>query len=108
MKAIRVGIAVLVAFTVLAHGAVEVWSQSVLEIGAAVLLFLWGILALRQRKIEIRWNPLYLPMVGFGGLVLLQWLFGLSVYNYLTKLEFLKMCDDFLIFLLEVQVFRTT
>ncbi len=108
MKAIRVGIAVLVAFSVLAHGAVEVWSQSVLEIGAAVLLLLWGILALRQRKIEIRWNPLYLPMVGFGGLVVLQWLFGLSVYPYLTKLELLKLCAYFLLFFLAVQVFRTT
>ena len=107
MKAIRVGIAVLVAFSVLAHGATEVWSQSVLEIGAAVLLLLWGILALRQRKIEIRWNPLYLPMVGFGGLVLLQWLFGLSVYPYLTKLELLKLAAYLLLFFLAVQSFRT-
>ncbi len=107
MKAIRVGIAVLVAFSVLAHGATEVWSQSVLEIGAAVLLLLWGILALRQRKIEIRWNPLYLPMVGFGGLVVLQWLFGLSVYPYLTKLELLKLAAYLLLFFLAVQSFRT-
>ena len=107
MKAIRVGIAVLVAFSVLAHGATEVWSQSVLEIGAAVLLLLWGILALRQRKIEIRWNPLYLPMVGFGGLVVLQWLFGLSVYPYLTKLELLKLAAYLLLFFLAVQSFRS-
>ena len=38
MKAIRIGICVLLAFSVLAHGAVEPWSEAVLEIGAAVLL----------------------------------------------------------------------
>ena len=106
MSAIRVGIAVLVGFSVLAHGAVEVWSQALLEIGAALLFLLWAVVAFRRRQVELRWNWLYLPMLGFGGFVLVQWLFGLSVYPHLTKIEFLKLSTYFLFFFLAVQSFR--
>lgn len=108
MTAIRVGIVVLVAFSVSAHGGVETWSESVLEIGAAALFVLWGFHVLRQRQVKIRWNVLYLPMLGFGGLVVAQWLFGLSVYPFLTGIELLKLAAYFIIFFLAVQSFRTT
>ena len=36
MRAIRVGICVLVTFSVLAHGVVEPWSEAVLEVGAGM------------------------------------------------------------------------
>ena len=43
MKAIRVGICLLVTFAVLAHGTVEPWSEAVLEVGAAVLVLFWAL-----------------------------------------------------------------
>ncbi len=108
MTAVRVGIGFLVAFAVLSHGAVEVWSQSVLDIGAGVLLLWWGLFALRERRVEIHLNPLFLPLMGLGGIVLIQWLSGLSVYPYLTKVEFLKLAAYIVLVFLAVQSFRNS
>ena len=107
MRAIRVGICSLVAFSVVAHGAVELWSATMLEIGAASLFLLWGILATRRRQVEIRWNWLYLPLLGLGGLALVQRLVGLSVYPYATKIELLKAGAYLLFFFLTVESFHT-
>jgi O-antigen ligase len=107
MTAIRVGICSLVAFAILAHGAVETWSSSVLEIGAASLFLLWGVVALRARQVEIRWNWLYLPLLTLGGFVCLQRLIGLSVYPYATKIELLKAGAYLLLFFLSLESFET-
>ncbi len=50
MTAVRLDICVLVGFSVFAHGAVEAWSESTLEIGAAALFLLWGIIASAKRR----------------------------------------------------------
>ena len=64
MKAIRIGICVLVAFAVLAHGAVEPWSEAVLEVGAAALLLLWTWRASVGGEFKVVWNPLLWPLLG--------------------------------------------
>ena len=107
MTPIRVGICSLVAFSVVAHGAVELWSATMLEIGAASLFLLWGILATPRGQVEIRWNSLYLPLLGLGGLALVQRLVGLSVYPYATKIELLKAGAYLLFFFLTVESFQT-
>ena len=107
MRLIRVGICILVTFAVMAHGAVEPWSATMLEIGAASLFLLWGILAIRRREVEIRWNWLYLPLLGLGGLALIQRLAGLSVDPYATKIELLKAGAYLLLFFLTVESFQT-
>jgi O-antigen ligase len=107
MTPIRVGIFSLVALSVLAHGAVEHWSAFILEIGAASLFLLWGVLTLRERRAEIRWNWLYLPLLTLGGYALLQRLAGLSVYPYATQIELLKAGAYLLLFFLTVESFRT-
>ena len=106
MKVLRAGILGLVSFSVLAHGATEVWSQSVLALGAVALIVWWGIVVFRERKVEISWNPLFLPLIGFGTFVFVQWLFGLSVYPHLTRLELLKLVTYFVLFLLMAQSFN--
>jgi O-antigen ligase len=107
MTPIRVGICSLVAFSVLAHGAVETWSAVTLEIGAASLFLLWGVLTLRARRVEIRWNWLYLPLLTLGGFALLQRLAGLSVNPYATKIELLKAGAYVLLFFLTIESFQT-
>ena len=107
MRAIRVGICALVAFAAFAHGAVEPWSEAVLEIGAAILLVLWAALLVRQPQIEIRWTPLGWSLLAFGGFVLVQYAARLTVYPYLTKIELLKLAAYFLLFFLALQAFRT-
>jgi O-antigen ligase len=107
MRIIRIGVYVLVTFAVLAFGAVEVWSSSVLEIGAAILFLWWGFLMSTGRAEEIRWSPVIFPLLGLELLALLQFLIPLSVYPYLTKLELLRMSSYFILLFLSGQAFRT-
>ena len=107
MKALRVGVCILVAFAVLAHGAIEAWSEAVLELGAATLFALWGVLIFRRRQGELRWNQLAGPLLGFGGFALLQYLGRFTFQPYLTKIELLKLAALLLISFVAVQAFRT-
>ena len=107
MKVIRAGIWMLIAFAVLAFGGVEPWGEAILEIGAAALFVFWGILAIRRREAEIHWNWLYPPLLGLGGVALVQYAFGLSVYPYLTWVELLKWGAYVLLVFLALESFRT-
>ncbi len=108
MKVIRIGICLLVGFTVFAHGAVEAWSEAVLEIGAAVLLAIWGVSAFTGRITDWHWNPLGWPLLGLWCLAMLQYVSRLTAYPYLTKIEVLKLGAYLVLFFLTIQAFRTT
>src|SRR5579864_386336 len=90
MKTIRTGICVLAAFAVLAHGAVEPWSEAVLEMGAAVLLFVWAWNALTNNELKLIWNPLLWPLFGFWLVAGFQWAIGITLVPFLTHIELLK------------------
>jgi O-antigen ligase len=107
MRAIRVAICIHIAFAVLSFGGVEPWGAAILEIGAATLFLLWGIVVFRQREAEIHGNFLYLPLLGLGVFAMAQCAFGISVYPYLTRLEILKWAAYVLVFFLTAQSFRT-
>lgn len=107
MKAIRIGLCLLFAFSVLAFGSVEVWPQSILEIGAAALFLFWTVLAYRNPGAKIGWSALNWPLLGLMGIGLLQLLFRGTAYAFLTRLELLKLLAYFLIFFLTTQAFRT-
>jgi len=107
MKGIRIGICALVTFSVFAHGAVEAWSRAVLEIGAAALLLMWAVIAIRGPRVEVRWNTLLWPLAGFSAIVLMQYLARLTVYPYLTEIELLMLAAYLILFFLAVQAFRT-
>jgi O-antigen ligase len=106
MSAIRAGLCLTIAFSVLAFGAVEAWSASILEISAAVLLLLWSILALQERELKIQWNPLNWPLLGFLSIGILQLLLHGTAYAFLTRLELLRLTAYFIVFFLSAQVFR--
>lgn len=107
MKVVRVGICALIAFSVLAFGAVQVWSQSILEIGAALLFLYWALLAYRSPGERVQWNPLNGPLLGFIGIGLLQLLFHGTAYPFLTRVQLLKLAAYFLVFFLSAQAFRS-
>ena len=107
MRTIQVGICVLIAFAVLAFGGAEAWGEAILEIGAAVLLVLWGAIAVRRGQLEIHWNWLYLPVLGLAGFAVLQAMLGLSVYPYATKMELLRWGAYIILCFLAVESFRT-
>ena len=107
MSVLRIGLCFLIAFSVLAFGAVEVWSGSVVEIGAAALFVFWALLAYRNPGVTIQWNPLNWPLLGLIGIGLFQLLFRGTAYPFLTRTELLKLAAYFLIFFLVAQAFRT-
>jgi O-antigen ligase len=106
MKALRGGIFALITFSVLAHGTVEVWSESLLEIGAVVLLALWASVILKNPEVKIRWSPLNWPVLGFLLIGLGQLAFHETAYAFLTRSELLKMTAYFIVFFLVAQAFR--
>jgi len=78
------GIFGLLLFGPLAFGAVEPWSILLLEAGSAGLFLLWVGKQVLEGKMEIRWNPLFLPMGMFGLLILSQLAFRVSAYQHDT------------------------
>ncbi len=107
MSSIRAGVCVLAAFAVLAHGAVEPWSEAVLEIGAAVLLLIWSWKALTDSEVTMVWNPLMWPLLGFGVVAAVQLAAGISLVPFLTRIELLKYSALLALFFLFVQSYRT-
>jgi len=106
MNVIRSGLLFLFAFAVLAFGAVEVWSGSILEIGASLLFIGWAALVFLDDRIRIYWNPLNWPLLGLFGIGLAQLLLHATPYPFLTRVELLKLAAYLLIFFLATQVFR--
>ena len=106
MKVIRIGLLFLFAFSVLAFGAVEVWSESLLEIGAAILLISWAVIVYRDKQSAIQWSPLNWPLLGFIAVGIAQLVFRWTVNPFLTRLELLRLVAYFIVFFLTGQAFR--
>ena len=106
MKLIRAGLWALFVITVLAYGAVEVWSQAVLEVGAGFLFLVWAVIAFLNRSITIIWNPLFWPLLGLLAIGLGQLVFRITPYPFLTRVELMKLIAYLLIFFLCTQAFR--
>lgn len=71
-------------FAPIAFGAVESWSIFVLEMSAVVLVLLWFCKQWLERQVQLRWNPLFLPMAVFAAIVLAQIVFHRSAYLHDT------------------------
>jgi O-antigen ligase len=106
MKVIRVGLCALFVLTVLAYGAVEVWSQSILEAGAGFLFVVWAVSVFRNRSVAIIWNPLCWPLLGLLAIGLGQLIFRITPYPFLTRVELLKLVAYVVVFFLCTQAFR--
>src|SRR5208283_104496 len=87
MTPVRIGICILIAFAVLSYGAVEEWSQAVLEVGAASLLLYWSIQLYRQRAGRIIVSPFFLPLTALSLGILGQIVFHTTASNYNTRVE---------------------
>ena len=106
MKVIRVGLLFLFAFSVFAFGAVEVWAESLLEIGASILLIYWAVRACKDQQPAIRWSPLNWPLMGFIAVGMAQLVFRWTPNPFLTRLELLRLGAYFIVFFLTAQAFR--
>jgi O-antigen ligase len=108
MKPFRIAICCLLAFAVFAFGAVEEWSQAVLEIGAAVLLVLWALRQYRQRVDNLFISPEFLPLCVFALVVLAQLAFHLTASTYDTRVEFQILLTYLIILFLISQAYTRT
>jgi O-antigen ligase len=107
MKILRIGIPLLVAFSVFAFASVEPWAQSFLEIGAVLLLLIWAAWHAFGDDGQLYWNPLGWPLLAIAVLGLLQYFLGLTVFPFATKVELLKLAAYLVLFFLAGQAFRT-
>src|ERR1700739_2956993 len=107
MTVIRLGICLLVAFTVLAHGAGEPWSEAVLEVGAATLLLVWAVTASVDAELKMAWNPLLWPLLGIWLVAGAQLLTGKTAHPFVTRIQLLKATVLVGTFFLCVQAYRT-
>ena len=107
MKILRIGLFILFAFSVLAFGTVEVWSQSVLETGAGILFLWWALVVFRDPEATIQWNHLIWPILGVLTIGFVQLFLGVTPYRYFTQLELLRFGAYLILFFLSVQAFRT-
>jgi O-antigen ligase len=82
----------LLMFGPLAFGAVQPWSVFILEAGSVVLTIAWFAKQWLDGEIVIHWNPLFLPMAGFGVLILLQLVLRSSAYTHDTVSGLLLYC----------------
>lgn len=85
-----ISLSTVLIFGVLAFGAVEIWANSFLEIGAAMLFTVMVIHKICISELPVRWNPLYPPMLGFAAVAATQAVFNLTAYRYATLLVCLQ------------------
>jgi O-antigen ligase len=102
------GIVSLLLFGPLAFGAVESWSISIVEVGAAMLFALWGVRQVVSGELEIRSNPLFGPMLLFGALIFWQVVSGRTANRAATVSAVLLYCAYGLLAFLAVQSLRRT
>jgi O-antigen ligase len=87
MRLFRFSICCLLAFAVLAFGAVEEWSQAVIEVSAAVLLVAWAVRQYRLKAEQLTIPPEFLPLCAFALVVAVQLVFHLTASQYSTRIE---------------------
>ena len=85
-----IALCALLIFGVLAFGAVETWATSTLEIGSALLFATMVVHKIGFSGVQVRWNPLYLPMAGFAAVAAVQLILNLTAYRYETLLACLQ------------------
>ena len=102
-----VGLCVLLAFGVLAFGAVDEWSTFALEAAAGALLLLWVATQFVSGQCKLSKNPLYPPALLFLVLVLAQIGLGASAYTYITKYEALQYVAYGIVLLIAAECVRT-
>jgi O-antigen ligase len=108
MKPVRMGICCLLAFAVLSFGAVEEWSQAVLEVGASVLLVWWAVRLYLCKSDHLFIPPEILPLAVFALLVILQVVFHRTASPYFTRIELQLLLTYMVVVFLMSQAYSRT
>src|SRR5579863_158957 len=97
------GVLGVLMFGPLAFGAVEPWSIWTVQACAGLLFALWALRQVLVGELEIVGSPLFLPMLCFAALVLLQLITGRTAYRAETVSTGLLYCTYGIISFLVVQ-----
>jgi O-antigen ligase len=100
------GLIVLLAFGVLAFGAVDEWSTFAFEAGAGALFLVWAGRQFASGQLKLSDNPLYLPALLFFVLILAQIGLRTSAYGYVTKYELLQYVSYGIVLLVAAECVR--
>jgi O-antigen ligase len=100
------GLFFLLAFGVLAFGAVDEWSTFTFEAGAGVLFLVWALKQFLTRQLDLSKNPLYPPALLFFALILVQIGLRTSAYGYITKYELLQYISYGIVLLIAAECVR--
>ena len=71
-KTITIGLLVMVVFTALAFGTVEPWSIAIFELGVTVLLLLWAVKSVLDKRLKVNVPAMALPFMLFVALGLIE------------------------------------
>lgn len=71
-KTITIGLLILVVFSALAHGTVEPWSVLLFEIIVSVLMLIWAVKCVVDRKLNLRIPAVFWPLLTLTVLGILQ------------------------------------
>jgi O-antigen ligase len=92
----------------LAFGETEPWSIFLLEAGATALLIFWIVRQMASGEVGIETNPLFLPLLAFAALIVVQLATGWTAYLYRTFSSALMYCAYGMLCFVAVQVLRRT
>ena len=106
MKLFRIGICLLVAFAVLAFGAVEEWAQATLEVGASLLIILWAVRLQLRKEEQLFISPQFLPLGFFALIVVTQLTFHTTASSYHTRVELQLLISYLIVMFLMSQAYR--
>ena len=97
----------LLIFGPLAFGAVEEWSELVLQVGAVVLLWIWAFREATMRQLFLPAFSLLQPLLLFFALAITQLALRTTAYPFATFNELMKDVVYGIFFLVAAHCFRT-
>jgi O-antigen ligase len=107
-KVLVYGPFVLLLLGPLLWGAVSPLPIFLMEAGAASLFMLWMIRQINSGELSVSWNPLFVPMLAFFGVIAIQLAGRYTAYHYATYSEALLYITYGILCFLVVQTLRRT
>lgn len=101
------GPVVLLMASVLAFGGTVPWAVLSLRVGAGLLVIAWAVLRLLEGKLDLRRNPLYLPVLLIIALAGLQLALRTTAYGYATEADLLNCIAYALLFFVASESWRS-
>lgn len=92
----------------LPFGAVYTWAWASLTILVLLVLILWIVGSIQEGRLRISYSPLYVPIVLFLALGLMQLSFHLTLTPIATRESILKLATDFALFFVVIQLFSAS